>query len=245
MKPRPILYLLPFLPVAMAQGREVSLRTLCLEPVPGLTELWLTGSGGKSVMVPIYENSLSAVIAAKIEGDRLEFFGSDPRKDRSEPVATVRLSDSARQMLLFLPRDEAPEDAEAAEGESSAQDEGDDRDGYVVRAFDDEVEGFSLGRIRLINAAPIDIRFTMAGELQETIPSDGNLLVTQPEGANDYGMYPVVMEYLQDEDTWSRGYAASWRTSDRRREIVVTTIDARFGQPIVKVFSDIPSWLAE
>lgn len=53
------------------------------------------------------------------------------------------------------------------------------------------------------------------------------------------------MEFLGGNRKWFQGYSASWKASDKWREIVVTVVDEKFKQPTVKIYPDISPWLEE
>jgi hypothetical protein len=206
--------------------RKVAFRTLGLEPLPGLSEVHLPAvtPKGKAVAVPILSSSLSPVVEGEFKGDEAVFFAK--AGDTATPVAKGKLAKSKRQMLFFKP-------VKNEQGEGS----------YEIHAFDDDVTAFKLGSIRAINMSPKEIRFNMSGKEMPPLASGGNAVYPQAKDADEFGMYQVTIEAKGDGDTWAKVYSASWKASDRRREIVFIEYEDRFKQWLVKLMSDDPPWL--
>ena len=55
-----------FTPAGAQEVRKIAIRTLCLQPPPDVTELWLPAAGTKDKpqSIPLYASSLSAVTEA-------------------------------------------------------------------------------------------------------------------------------------------------------------------------------------
>lgn len=207
--------------------RKVAFRTLGLEPLPGLTEVHLPAATpkGKAVAVPILETSLSPVVEGEFKGDEAVFYAK--AGDTSTPVAKGKLAKSKRQVLFFRPV-------------TNEQGEGNN---YEILAFDDDVVDFKLGSVRAINLSPKEIRLNMAGKEMPSVQPGGSVVYPQAKGADEFGMYPVAVEAKGDGGAWAKVYSASWKASDRRREIVFIEHEERFNQWVIKLLSDDPPWL--
>ncbi len=218
--------------IASAQGaRKVAFRTLCPEPLPGVTELWLPAATpkGEAVSVPLYAGAPSQVVEGNFKGDDAVFFAIAPdpaAKTAPTPAARGKLGKSKRQLLVFLP-------STAGEGAPD----------YEIRAFDDDTTDFKLGSVRAINLSPQPVRFTMAEVTLPAIPASEHAQFPAPKKADEYGMYAVSVELQEDGGNWRQVYSASWKTSDRRREIVFVQIDGKSKLPMVKLVNDDPPWL--
>ncbi|MCW1922019.1 hypothetical protein OKA05_05610 [Luteolibacter arcticus] len=203
--------------------RKVAFRTLGLEVLPGLNEVHLLAATpkGKAVTVPVHALSMSPVVEGEFKGDEAVFFAK--AGDTATPVAKGKLTKSKRQVLFFRP-------VKNEQGEGS----------YEIHAFDDDVADFKLGSVRAINLSPKTIRFNMAGKELSSIPPGGNVVYPQPKEVDEFGIYPAIVEAQGDGDAWAKVYSSSWKSSDRRREIVFVEYEDRFKQWSIKLMSDDP-----
>lgn len=222
----PILALILGTATAPAQGgRKIAFRTLCLAHAGEVTELSLPAAkpGEAAVTVPLYTASLSPVIETVFPtGDAVLY-----AKGGETPVVAAKapLAKSNRQLFILLP-------GPGGEGKPA----------YQMRVYDDDTTAFKLGSIRAINLAPVPVRFVISGTATPQVPTNRHAIFPQSKKADEYNMYPASVEFLSGNGSWHKGYSASWKASDQRREIVVTLVDTKFKQPVVKVFTDIPPW---
>ncbi|WP_341407775.1 hypothetical protein [Luteolibacter soli] len=225
--------LLPLLALALsassafADGRKVSFRTLCLDYSGSVNEVVLPAAkaGEAATTLPLYTSGPSPVIEATFATtDAVLYIKGDPTK----PVIAAKapLAKSDRQLFVLTP---------GPEGEGKPP--------YIMRAYDDDLTTFKLGSVRAINLAAVPVRFVISGTTTPQIPTDKHAIFPQSTKVDEYNMYPVAVEFLSGNGSWVKGYSASWKASDQRREIVVTLIDPRFKQPSVKYFNDSPQWL--
>jgi hypothetical protein len=219
-------FLLSLAAVHAQEVRKVAFRTLGLEPLPGLTEVHLPAatSKGKAVAATIYSGALSPVAEGEFKGDEAVFFAK--AGETSTPVAKGKLAKSKRQVFFFRP-------VKNDQGEGS----------YEIHAFDDDVADFKLGSVRVINLSPKEIRFNMAGKEMPPLAAGSHAVYPQAKGTDEFGMYPVIVESRGDGDAWAKFYSASWKASDRRREIAFVEFEERFKQLSVKLVSDDPPWV--
>lgn len=206
--------------------RKIAFRTLGLEPLPGMNEVHLPAASpkGKAVAVPILSLSLSPVLEGEFKGDEAVFYAKPG--DTSAPVAKGKLAKSKRQVLFF-------QVVKNEKGEGH----------YEVHAFDDDVADFKLGSVRAINLSPKEVRFNMAGKAMPPLSPNGNAVYPQAKDVDEFGMYPLTVEAKGEGDAWAKVYSASWKASDRRREIAFVTYEERFQQWSVTLLSDDPPWL--
>ncbi len=100
-----------------------------------------------------------------------------------------------------------------------------------------------MGAVRAINLSPVPVRFLLSGEVTPQIPPAKFAQFPHPKDVNDYNMYPVVVEFLSGNGQWVNGQSTSWKSTARRRDIVITLVDSKFKQPDVRMFSDFPPWM--
>ncbi len=215
---------------AFGQGpRKISFRTICLDHVGQMTELSLPAgkAGEAATTVPLYTASFSQVIETVFPTNEAVFYPTGSVAAGEKPViaAKATLAKSNRQLFVFIP-------AKPEAGKPT----------YDVRAYDDDTDVFKLGSVRAINLAPVPVRFVVSGATTPEIPATKHAIFPQSSKVDEYNMYPVVVEFLSGTGSWVKGYSASWKFSDGRRELVVTLVDGKFKQPLVKIFSDIPPW---
>jgi hypothetical protein len=163
-------------------------------------------------------------VEGEFKGDEAVFFAK--AGDTATPIAKGKLAKSKRQVFFFRP-------VKNDKGEGS----------YEIQAFDDDLDVFKLGSVRAINLSPKDIRFNMAGKEMPSLAAGGTAVYPQAKGADEFGMYPVIVEAKGDGDAWAKIYSASWKASDRRREIAFVEYEERFKQFSVKLVSDDPPWV--
>jgi len=212
---------------AFGQGRKVAFRTLCLDQAAGITEVSLPAAkpGEGAVTVPLYTASTSEVFEGVFPTSDAVFYAKGAG-DKPVIAAKAPLAKSDRQLFVLMP-------GPGGEGKPA----------YIMRAYDDDLNAFKLGSVRAINLAPVPVRFVISGATTPQIPADKHAVFPQSSKVDEYSMYPVAVEFLSGNGSWVKGYSASWKSSELRREIVVTLVDGKFKQPTVKIFSDVPPWI--
>ena len=221
-------FLLSIVAAHAQEVRKVAFRTLCLAPLPELNELQLKPATPKSkpVIVPVFAGSLSQVLEGEFKGDEIVLLPAMIDTNRPMTVAKGTLAKSKRQVFLLKPvKDEKNGDT------------------YQIQAFDDDAADFKLGSVRAINLAPKEIRIKMGGKEMPPLSAGAPAIYPQFKDTDDAGMYPVVVETKSDDGVWTEVYSASWKASDRRREIVVVGYDEASKQMTVKLITDDAPWL--
>ncbi len=157
-----------------------------------------------------------------------ESTGADGKSIRTL-VGKGRLAKSNRQLFVLVPNDK----------------KGDAQPAYSVTCYDDDLRSFGMGHIRAINLSPVPVRFVISGQTTPQIPPTKFAQFPHSKKVNDYNMYPVVTEFLSANGQWIKGQSVTWKATDRRRDIVITLVDPKFKQPVVKMYTDFPQWLEE
>ena len=216
--------------LAQTPGRKVAFRTLCLERLAGFETVVIPGKTPEDVVKFELFTDVSPVVEGVFMTGEAAFYIDKPPGPDGKPVRELvgktSLGNGERQLFLFHP---SPPGAGGLP--------------YQVRAFDDDTTSFPMGSVRTINLAPVPVRFMLSGELTPQIPPGKYAQFPHSKKINDYTMYPVVVEFLSGNGEWVAGQSVSWKAADRRRDIVVTSVDPRFQQPAVRMFSDFPPWL--
>jgi hypothetical protein len=226
------LTILFFLFVAISRAgeeRKITFRTLCLEQVGGIDKVVILNAvGGNRTEIPLYTD-VSPELKGVFKTNEAAFYVEKPGPDGKpvlELVGTCPIGKSERQLFLFLPGGE-----------------GVGKPVYQVRSFDDDTRSFGMGFIRAINLAPVPVRFVLSGATTPEIQPGRYAQFPHSKRVNDYNMYPVVVEFRSTTGEWVKGQSVSWKATERRREIVLTLVDARFKQPTVRMYTDFPPWL--
>lgn len=225
------LYLTVFTPISPAQtARKVQFRTLCLDYSNEIRSVVIPGAGPDEILKIQLYTDVSPVLVGAFTGNEASFFIEKPPGPDGKPVRELvgrtSIGKSEHQLFIFLP-------GTGAAGSLP----------YLVRSFDDDTTSFAMGSVRAINLSPVPIRFLLSGEITPQIPPTKYAQFPHSKKVNEYNMYPVVVEFLSGNGEWIHGQSVSWKATDRRRDLVITSVDARFKQPVVRMFADFPPWM--
>ena len=211
-------------------ARKIAFRTLCPERVKGIESVVIPGVAADVQKIELYTD-VSPVVDGVFKTGEADFFIEKPPGPDGKPVRELvgkaALGKSDHQLFLFTP-------GGSSEGKLP----------YSVRAFDDDTRIFPMGSVRVINLSPVPVRFLLSGEMTPQIPPAKYAQFPHSKKVNDFNMYPVVVQFLSATGEWINGQSVSWKATDRRRDIVVTSVDPRFKQPAVSMYSDFPPWMA-
>jgi hypothetical protein len=211
-------------------SRKIAFRTLCLERVNDIGTVVIPGNNpDDSLKIELFTD-VSPVTEGIFKSEEAAFYIEKGKGPDGKPIRVLvgktLLGKSERQLFLFAP-------GETGEGKLP----------YIVKSFDDDTKVFPMGNIRAINLSPVPVRFNLSGQVTPQIPPTKFAQFPHSAKVNDYNMYPVVVEFLSGNGEWIKGQSVSWKATDRRREIVVTTVDTKFKQPTVQIFVDFPPWM--
>lgn len=216
-----------------AQRGQVEFRTLCPVVVDGVRELVIPGTSARQVQEVRLFTGFSPVAEGRFHDWEARFYVEKDEKGR-EPERTIvaqgTLTRSRQQLFVFVPA----LDQEPGEGLT-----------YAVHCLPDDEKSFPLGSVRVINAADVPVRVTVAGEEETEIEPGAVARMAHPREVNDYGMYPAVVEYQGKDGKWIAVQSTNWRATKLRRDVVVIVRDPVGGNVLVKSFSDMPPWLEE
>lgn len=212
---------------AQDDGRVVKFRLLCYEQVRDTIKALVPGAAGKNEEVAFYSGGFGPQITAKFTGGKVRFFTEAAGPD-GKPVFTVvaegDLGPSAVQMFLLFPqaKDKTPI--------------------YKVLAFDDLEASFPMGATRVINLASCPIRLCLAGTEMPPIKPGGVQVYPQIKKADEWNMFSARVDFSVETDKWIPVATQSWKSSNRKRDWVITQIDPDTRQPSIRLYQDIPPW---
>lgn len=215
-------------PFASAQqGIEVSFRVLCFEHRDNITSVLAVGNEATKVEVPLYTNEFSDPLKALFTGGKASFYVEQPGADgkpQRRIVAEGNLASGNRQAFVLVPTDDKTGPA------------------YRVVAFDDGEESFPMGATRVINLAPFPIRLNLAGTDIPPIKPGGLGLFPMVRKVDEWNMYSARIDFEISPDQWAVVATQSWKSSDRKRDWVITRFDQATRQPAIRLYQDIPPW---
>ncbi|RYD54106.1 MAG: hypothetical protein EOP83_22505 [Verrucomicrobiaceae bacterium] len=136
-----------------------------------------------------------------------------------------KLAKSKRQVLFF----------QTVKNEQS-------KNSYEIHTFDDDLNDFKPGSIRVINLSPKEVRFIMVGKEMPSVLPGWSAIYPQAKEVDEFGMDPMSVETKGDGDAWAKVYSASWKASERRREIAFVPYEERFQHWPVTLLGDDPPW---
>jgi hypothetical protein len=225
-------------------ARKVQFRTLCIERAEEVDKVVIPGSGKKAKPqeVVLYTD-LSPVIDGVFGTDEAVFYGEKTGangKVERIPIGKAKLGKSARQLFVFTPTAHA--EGELPEGELAAGTSAEGKLAYRVLAFDDDEKSFPMGRVRAINLAPVAVRYALSEAEQIEVAAGESAQLPHPSEVNDYNLYPVTVEYKNDDGEWVVGSNTNWKSSEKKREIAVTNFSVGDKLLTVRLYGDIPPW---
>jgi hypothetical protein len=216
--------------VAFAQpsnGRVVKFRVLCYEHAKDTLGGKVLSESGNPVDVDFYIGGFGPQVSGRFTDGKARFFTETPGPD-GKPQRTViaegNLVDSASQMFLLFP--ETKEQGPI----------------YRIHAFDDLERAFPMGATRVINLAAQPVRFTFAGALTPPIKPGGMQIFPQVKAVDEWNMFTTHIELGLDDGKWVPIATQSWKSSDRKRDWVITYVDPLTRQPAIRLYQDIPPW---
>jgi hypothetical protein len=207
----------------------IAFRTLCTESRDQVVSVVPPKGNSRKTVVPLYVGSFSELITAKFADHKAAFYGDGKQvkgKAGRKLMAEGPLATGSRQVFIVVP---AKEDADTI---------------YRIHAFDDSDGVFPMGSTRVLNLTPFPLRLNVAGTEQEPIEPEGSAMYPICEDVDDWNMYKVGIDLKADGKQWQTVATQSWKASDRKRDWVVVTYDAATKQPTVRLYQDVPPWMA-
>lgn len=210
-----------------SEGRVVKFRVLCYEHVGETLSGMVMDESGKPREVDFYTGGFGPQGSGRFTDGKARFFvettGPDGKPKRTI-IAEGNLVESAVQMFLLFP--------EKNEGGLV----------YRVHAFDDLEKSFPMGSTRVINLAAQPVRFTLAGAVMPVIKPGGLQTFPQVKAVDEWNMFSANIDFGVENDQWVTVATQSWKSSDRKRDWVITHVDPLTRAPAIRLYQDIPPW---
>lgn len=230
---KPILSICLFLLVGTAalfaeeDTRVVKFRLLCYEQCKDLMKAMVEGDSGTTQEVEFLTGGFTPQATGRFTGGIARFFIEIPGPDGKpvrKIVAAGKLNSSAVQMFLLLPETK-PDGAV-----------------YRILAFDDQESSFPMGSIRLINLASFPVRLNLAGVDLPPVKSGGLQVYPQVRKVDEWNMFTARIDFGVEEKKWVPVATQSWKSTDRKRDWVITRFDPTTKTPAIRLYQDIPPW---
>ncbi len=212
---------------AQQSDTEISFRVLCFEQRDEITSVLAPAADGAKIEVPLYTSDFSQIIKARFTGGKATFYIEEKGADGSPKlklVADGALAKGLRQAFVLIPTD-------AKTGPV-----------YRVVAFEDGEDSFPMGSTRVINLAPFPIRLNLAGQDMPPIKPGGVGTYPQVKKVDDWNMFTAKFQFGVTADRWVDVSTQSWKSSDRKRDWVITRFNKETKQPAIRLYQDIPPW---
>ena len=223
--------LVSLLPALSQEARTVTFRAMCYQHMNDLTTVTLPAPGGEGkTEIPLPTSGFTPDFKAAFTGGVARFYAeaTNPATGKSEPkvIAEGKLASGDRQVFLLLP---SPDKAFV----------------YRVHATNDDEKSFPMGSTRVMNLAPLKIRLNLAGSDLPPIPAGDTVVYPPVKKVDEWGMYTARIDFDNGKGGWVPVATQSWKTSDRKRDLVITVLDPKTRQPVIRLYQDIPPWRQE
>lgn len=217
--------LLPSL--ARAQTQAVVFRTLCLQHQEGIKDVYAPTSKGGNSEVPLMTGGFSVDYQGGFRNGNAEFYVDDSAApDGKRVVAQGKLASASRQMFLFLP-------------------DPDKKLPYRVLCLPDDTAAFPMGGLRFLNLTPYPARLELAGSKLPPIKPGSHQTYPKVSKIDDWNMYQAGIELQAPDGRWATISSPSWKSLDRKRDLVLVVMDPKARRPRILNFKDIPPWLEQ
>ncbi|GAA5484671.1 hypothetical protein [Haloferula sargassicola] len=219
-------FLLATLSSLSAQStRQVAFRTLCLQYVDDLKSALAPVKKADAAEVRLFTGGFSPVYTGQFQGGTAALFVDDPSaKEGKRPIAQGKLGSSDRQLFLILPdpQKKLP---------------------YRIYCMDDDTASFPMGTVRFLNLAPYEARLELAGAKMPEVKPGGSKTYPRVTAIDEWKMYQARIEFKKPDGSWATISSPSWKSSVRKRDLVIPTIDPATKRPKIYNYQDIPPWL--
>jgi len=214
---------------AQTNETNVTFRAVCFRHLGGLTSLHFRGAGNEGMKeLSLWTAEFTRPEQMKIADGKAVFYVPDTTPNAKEPfkpLAAVPVPDSNRLLFLFLP---------AAVNEATPN-----PNPYEIRAMAADDRNYPLGQTRVLNLAPTPMRIQLGEHEKIIAPTKGEIL-PKPTRLNRYDQFNVVIDFQRGEE-WMRVSNTRWKSSDRKRDLVIAFLDPATKRPMANLFEDVPA----
>jgi hypothetical protein len=208
---------------AIAQeARTVDFRVLCYQHVNEVKFVSMVPTAGAAVQVPLPTSGFGEDTKGVFADGMVRFIAENSNPPKV--VAEGKLAKSDRQVFLFLPSPDASKMP------------------YRVVALDDDEKAFPMGSTRVLNLAPVKVRLNFSGADLPAIPPGSIAVYPKVTTVDEWKMFPARIDIDNGKGGWRAVSNQSWKASDTKRDLVITTLDMKTKQPAIRMYQDIPPW---
>jgi hypothetical protein len=231
----PCLLLIVFLTILtcsaiFADEQTIEFRTLCFQHQEDIKKVLTSSPDGKGkdmLEVPInraYSEKMKMTAKDGLAVFAVKVPGVDGEEPTFRTVAQAKLPASRQVLFVFLPG-----------GGKGA------KHPYRLLALADDERSFPWGHVRMINIAPVSVRFNLgeySGTKARTLKPNTRDQVAKIRKLNPYNMYNVVIEF-QSKSGFAVTNNTRWKSIARKRDLAISFIHPKTRRPTVALFSDL------
>ncbi|MDG0994341.1 MAG: hypothetical protein P8O22_06375 [Akkermansiaceae bacterium] len=230
-----LMHLLVFLTVAacsvaFADEQTIGFRTLCFQHQEDIKKVLTSSPDGKDkgmLEVPInraYSEKMKMTAKDGLAVFAVKVPGVDGEEPTFRTVARAKLPASRQVLFVFLPG-----------GGKGA------KHPYRLLALPDDERSFPWGHVRMINIAPVSVRFNLgeySGTKARTLKPNTRDQVAKIRKLNPYNMYNVVIEF-QSKSGFAITNNTRWKSIARKRDLAISFLHPKTRRPTVALFQDL------
>lgn len=217
-------------PLCAQKIRPVKLRVICFQHAGDLKNVFsISGEDTpRAAEVTLYTTVISDEIDTFATDGKLIFAvpdmgGADHSKFKT--IATAKAAPGTRQLAIFFP------------GEPGAS---------LYRCFviDDSEKNFPMGSTMAINLSVVPFRLSIGEQLRDVAPGKVEN-IPMARRVNDRGQVSVIISIADSatEGGWRAVSQTRWFTGTDKRDLAISYIHPKTGQPTVNCYGDSPSWI--
>jgi hypothetical protein len=210
------------IPAIAQEARTVNFRVLCYQHVNDVKFVSMLAASGAAVQVPLPTSGFGEDTKGAFTDGMVRFVAENSNPPKV--VAEGKLAKGDRQVFLFLPSVDA------------------NKMPYHVFALDDDEKNFPMGSTRVLNLSALKVRLNFAGADLPPIPPGSIAVYPKVTTVDEWKMYPARIDFEDGKGGWKPVSNQSWKASDTKRDLVITTVDVRTRQPSIRMYQDIPPW---
>ena len=215
---------------AFAAEQVIEFRTLCFQHQEDIKKVLTPSPDGKDkgmIEVPLYR-AYSEKMKMRTEDGIAVFAVKVPGVDGEKPtyrtVAQAKLPASRQVLFVFLPGGGKEE-----------------KRPYRLLALPDDERSFPWGQVRMINMAPVSVRFNLgeySGTKARTLKPGAIDQIAKIRKLNAYNMYNVVIEF-QSKSGFAITNNTRWKSIERKRDLAISFLHPKTRRPTVALFQDL------
>ena len=225
-----IVWVLSVCSAVVADEQTIEFRTLCFQHQEDIKEVLVPSPDGKDkrmLKVPLYRAYSEKMKMRAVDGVAtfvVRAPGAEGEKPAFRTVAQAKLPASRQVLFVFLPG-----------GEKGS------KRPYRLLALPDDERSFPWGHVRMINVAPVSVRFHLgeySGSKARTLKPGALDQIAGIRKLNPYKMYNVVIEF-GTKSGFVTTNNTRWKSLERKRDLAIAFLHPKTRRPTVALFQDV------